>query len=405
LRRFLWFRGRKKEIIVRGGSNVSPQEVEAVLYRHTAVREVGVVGPSDEIWGQRVVAFVSRRPGLAVTADQLIAFVAERLAAYKTPEEIVFVDDLPKNESGKVQRRALLERYGLPRSPEAKYEGPVAKQNGPTIATCTDAADTYLPGHHPSVVADHAKRTAETAATFFLPFLKPGMRLLDVGCGPGSITAGLALRVEPGETIGIDASLQAIETARSLPGARAAKCLSFEVGNIYAPRFGARSFDAVFAHQVLQHLPQPVDALEQMRVLLTPGGIVGARVVDWGSSMFYPEDPGIARFLALYYELARRDGGEPNAGRHPPRWLRQAGFVDLRISTSAVSYTEPTAIQAWADAYAEAMLQSNFAAKSFEYGLATRSDLVGIATAWRSWCRNADAFFCFTQTEVVAWKV
>jgi hypothetical protein len=121
--------------------------------------------------------------------------------------------------------------------------------------------------------------------------------------------------------------------------------------------------------------------------------------------MFYPEDPGIARFLALYYELARREGGEPNAGRHLPRWLRQAGFVDLRISTSAVSYTEPTAIQAWADAYAEAMLQSNFAEKSFEHGLATRSDLAGIANAWRSWCRNADAFFCFTQTEVVAWKV
>jgi hypothetical protein len=120
--------------------------------------------------------------------------------------------------------------------------------------------------------------------------------------------------------------------------------------------------------------------------------------------MFYPEDPGIARFLALYYELARRDGGEPNAGRHLPRWLRQAGFVDLRFSTSAVSYTEPASIQAWADAYAEAMLQSNFAEKAVEHGLATRSDLAGIAVAWRSWCRDADAFFCFTQTEVVAWK-
>src|SRR5215831_20599495 len=100
--------------------------------------------------------------------------------------------------------------------------------------------EVYQHGHHASVVTNHAKRTAEIEAPFFLPFLKPGMRLLDVGCGPGSITAGLALRVEPGETIGIDASLQVIETARSFPGATAAKCLSFEVGNIYAPRFGAR---------------------------------------------------------------------------------------------------------------------------------------------------------------------
>jgi len=83
---------------------------------------------------------------------------------------------------------------------------------------------------------------------------------------------------------------------------------------------------------------------------------------------------------------------------------RQAGFVNLRTSTSTVSYTEPAAVQAWADAYAEAMLQSNFAEKASEYGLATRSDLAGISTAWRSWCRDADAFFCFSQTEVVAWK-
>ena len=121
-----------------------------------------------------------------------------------------------------------------------------------------------------------------------------------------------------------------------------------------------------------------------MRFLLTPGGVVGARVVDWGSATFYPENPGIARFLALYYELARRDGGEPNAGRHLPRWLREAGFVDLRVSTSSVSYMEPTAIQAWADSYAEAMVQSNFAKKALEYGLATHSDLAGISAAWQS---------------------
>jgi acyl-coenzyme A synthetase/AMP-(fatty) acid ligase len=109
--------------------------------------------------------------------------------------------------------------------------------------------------------------------------------------------------------------------------------------------------------------------------------------------------------MVHYYELARRDGGEPNAGRHLPRWLRQAGFIDLRVSTSTVSYTEPTAIQAWAEAYAEAMSQSSFAEKTLEYGLATRSDLAGIAAGWRSWSRNADAFFCFSQTEVVAWNV
>jgi long-chain acyl-CoA synthetase len=108
---YLWFRGRKKEVIVRGGSNISPQEVEAVLYKHVGVREAGVVGRPDVTWGERVVAFVSPRPGRPVTADELTDFVSKRLAAYKTPEEVVFLDELPKSEAGKILRRALREIY------------------------------------------------------------------------------------------------------------------------------------------------------------------------------------------------------------------------------------------------------------------------------------------------------
>jgi long-chain acyl-CoA synthetase len=110
----LYFHGRKKEIIVRGGSNISPQEVEAVLYQHPGVREAGVAGVPDAIWGERVVAFVNQRAGQMVTADELIGFVAKRLAAYKTPEEIVFLDSLPKNAAGKIQRRALRDCIARP---------------------------------------------------------------------------------------------------------------------------------------------------------------------------------------------------------------------------------------------------------------------------------------------------
>ena len=129
----------------------------------------------------------------------------------------------------------------------------------------SSVGEIYQHGHHTSVVNSHAKRTAETDAAFFLPYLKPGMRLLDAGCGPGSITVGLALRVEPAHAVGIDASESVIETARSLAKAQPARRLTFEVGNIYEPRFPAENFDAIFAHQVLQHLRRPVDALRQFR--------------------------------------------------------------------------------------------------------------------------------------------
>ena len=271
------------------------------------------------------------------------------------------------------------------------------------MASSTPAHEVYQHGHHASVVTNHAKRTADKDAAFFLPLLRPGMRLLDVGCGPGSITAGLAKHVAPGETIGVDASRSVIDTARSLRDA-SLQSLKFEVGSIYAPPFKPESFDAVFAHQVLQHLARPVDALAQMRNLLKPGGVVGVREVDWGSATFYPENDGMRRFLHLYYDLAHRNGGEPNAGRHMRRWFREAGFAETRITTSTTSYTDSAATREWANTYAERTLHSNIADKALEYGIATRSDLESMAAGWRAWGDDPDALYCFSHAEVVAWK-
>jgi ubiquinone/menaquinone biosynthesis C-methylase UbiE len=262
----------------------------------------------------------------------------------------------------------------------------------------------YQHGHHASVVTDHAKRTAEVVATFFLPFLQPGMRLLDIGCGPGTITSGLARRVAPGETIGIDPSPSVIDAARSLSKDAVAGHLQFEVGDIYRPRFTEEAFDAIFAHQVLQHLHEPVQALKQMRILLKEGGMVGVRDVDWGSTTFYPDNLGMRRFLALYYDLARRSGAEPDAGRHLRRWFREAGFRETLVTTSTVSYTDVAATRDWGNSYAERTLHSTIAERALELGIATRAELEEIAAAWRSWGCDPDAHFCFAHTEVVAWK-
>jgi len=108
---FYWFDGRKKEIIVRGGSNVSPQEVEEAIYQHPAVAEVAVVGVPDERWGEIVVAGVALRTEGAVSEHDLIAFVRERLSLYKCPERILFMASLPKGPTGKVLRRAVKESF------------------------------------------------------------------------------------------------------------------------------------------------------------------------------------------------------------------------------------------------------------------------------------------------------
>jgi long-chain acyl-CoA synthetase len=106
---YYWFAGRVKQIIIRGGSNISPQEVEAVIGEHPAVREAAVIGRPDPTWGEIVVAYVTLKDGQSMTEKELIEFARARIAAYKTPEHIIFKDSLPKNATGKMDRRALRE--------------------------------------------------------------------------------------------------------------------------------------------------------------------------------------------------------------------------------------------------------------------------------------------------------
>jgi acyl-CoA synthetase (AMP-forming)/AMP-acid ligase II len=104
---YYWFKGRLKQIIIRGGRNISPQEVEEALYHHPAVLEAAVVGVPDSVFGTIPVAFVSVREGRSIQADVLLAYVRRRLSDYKVPERIFFMDVLPKGLTGKVDRRRL----------------------------------------------------------------------------------------------------------------------------------------------------------------------------------------------------------------------------------------------------------------------------------------------------------
>lgn len=104
---FYWFRGRLKEIIIRGGSNISPQEVEEALYSHPDVLEVAVVGLPDPVWGEIVVAAVTPRPGRDVSESELRAHAGQTLADYKVPERVIITMELPKTATGKVHRKAV----------------------------------------------------------------------------------------------------------------------------------------------------------------------------------------------------------------------------------------------------------------------------------------------------------
>jgi long-chain acyl-CoA synthetase len=105
--RYLFVVDRKKDMVVTGGVNVYTKEVEAVLYEHAAVREAAVFGIADDNWGERVTAAIALKPGASATAEELVAHCRHQLASFKLPKRIVFLDELPKNPSGKILKREL----------------------------------------------------------------------------------------------------------------------------------------------------------------------------------------------------------------------------------------------------------------------------------------------------------
>jgi len=263
---------------------------------------------------------------------------------------------------------------------------------------------TYTHGHHDSVVSQHARRTAEECAAFLLPHLRPGMRLLDCGCGPGSITLGLARAVAPGEVVAIDVVDDVLERARGLARESGVHNVTFQAASIYEPPFADETFDAVYAHQVLQHLDDPVRALRQARRLLQPGGVVGVRDSDYGAMVFTPTDARLAHFLALYREVARRNGGEPDAGRFVKAWLLEAGFEDLEITTWTWTYADTAGTRDWGESWARRVTESALAERALHYGIATRAELEDIAAAWREWARSPHAFGVVPHTAGVGRK-
>jgi SAM-dependent methyltransferase len=258
--------------------------------------------------------------------------------------------------------------------------------------------DTYTHGHHESVLRAHRWRTAENSACYLLPHLRPGVELLDVGCGPGTITSDFARLVAPGRVVGVDNSDEPLN-ALPVPGGPAN--LEFRSADAYELPYAGHSFDVVHAHQVLQHLKDPVAALREMRRVCRPGGIVAARDADYAAMTWFPQLPGLDAWLDLYHRVARGNGAEPDAARRLLSWCRSAGFDDVTGTASAWCFASGPDRDWWAGLWRDRVRMSSFATQAVERGFATERTLESIAQAWTDWATTPDAWFAVLHGEVL----
>ncbi|MEU0373948.1 class I SAM-dependent methyltransferase [Streptomyces sp. NPDC006283] len=259
----------------------------------------------------------------------------------------------------------------------------------------------YTHGHHESVLRSHIWRTAANSAAYLVGELTSGLDVLDVGCGPGTITADLAELVAPGRVTAVDAAEDVLRQARAYADRRGLDNVRFAVADVHALDFPDDSFDVVHAHQVLQHVGDPVQALREMRRVCRPGGVVAARDSDYGSFAWYPQPPALDTWLDLYRRVARANGGEPDAGRRLLSWARAAGFTDVTSTAATWCFATPADRTWWSGLWADRTVASVYAELAVEGGHTTQEQLDEVADTWRAWGEHEDAWFMVPHGEVL----
>ncbi|MEU1328807.1 methyltransferase domain-containing protein [Streptomyces sp. NPDC005865] len=262
----------------------------------------------------------------------------------------------------------------------------------------------YTHGHHASVLRSHTWRTAANSAAYLVGSLKPHMRVLDIGCGPGTITADLAELVPEGRVTGVDRAPGILDTARATAAERGLDNVEFAVADVHDLDYPDDTFCVVHAHQVLQHVGDPVRALREMRRVCKPGGIVAVRDADYSAMTWYPRSPGLDDWLDLYLRVARANGGEPDAGRRLKAWALEAGFTDVTTTAGTWCYSSEEERAWWSGLWAERTLASTYAERAVSGGHADEERLRAVAAAWREWGGRADAWFAVLHGEILCRK-
>ncbi len=257
-------------------------------------------------------------------------------------------------------------------------------------------------GDHWRQVLD--RRSAASNAAYLLPYLEPGMRLLDFGCGPGSISIGLAQAVSPGKFFGVDFEASQIDLARAAAWAARLDNATFEVGDATDLRFESDYFDVAHCHALLMHVPDPGAVLAEIKRVLKPGGTIACRELSAGSSFLAPDQGTSDAVWSAFAALLAANGGHPNMGRDLKAVLNRAGFCDICPAVSFDTSSTPAEIDSVFSFLSEWFLSKDVAAAAAKHGLLEIFQTDAWRAAMQLWRAQPDAFAGYAFGEALAKK-
>ena len=266
------------------------------------------------------------------------------------------------------------------------------------------SAPTYTMGYGPEFRKMLERRNAADCARHLLPHLKPGMSLLDLGCGPGTISVGLADAVAPGELLGIDMEPTQIEMANAAAKAGGHSNAEFRTGDATDLPFDDATFDAAYCHALLNHAPDTQAVLAEVKRVLKPGGLFAAREVIGDSSLFEPPsdmgDSGWATFL----KMLAANGGHPQMGRELKGAFVAAGFADVRAGASFESYDTADDIDFLHGLITGWYFAPKTKEAAIEHGLASEAQFDTWQRSLDDWVNEPGAFAAFAWGEAIGRK-
>ncbi len=250
-----------------------------------------------------------------------------------------------------------------------------------------------------------SQRHAKTHAAFFMGYLAPGMQVLDCGCGPGSITLDFAELVSPGNAVGIDIEPSHIAWAKKLQKGRRIQNADFQVADLNHLPFPDGTFDAAFAHGVVEYFKDPIHAFKEVGRVLKNDGVFGARHGDWGGFLFATNNKYTKKAMSIFVQMMKENGGNPHFGRFQSSYLRKAGFARIESSASYDCWTPTLEAACKVGGFMKAYFRSKeFVVPALKRKFVDRRTLSKIQSAFDDWGIDEDIFAAEAWGESVAWR-